>query len=386
VATQPGVQGRDLTSFLLQLESWSNRHHTPLYILRRDQQKGFNKLEPQGFYDAIAAYGLPQTIVDFDLSAQSDVPYCVHTAYGLTEPLTITGVTKQGGPISPLKSTLMTSLGNHWLHDLFQAHQDGVIISSIQHMDHREHVPADHLSLALAMCEATDDSLLIVGSLQSLERSCLAMERFQAAYGWLTNWDKSAVFILNVPDPPVSLLLPSVLPANPASQVVCMHSVRVIPSHVEFLCVSVNDPLAQFARIQDIIISFTFPHLHCQLPLTTLRRIISQCLVSRICPLLAFQPITRTQAQQLDHMIAHLVHDYYRFPFHFHSTLLSLPIDLFGMGFPSISCLNDTLALQGMLRDLNHHIPAFRIMAAITLSDWMCSLNHCVYPLDGPSV
>ncbi|KAG2154119.1 hypothetical protein DEU56DRAFT_725922, partial [Suillus clintonianus] len=169
-------------------------------------------------------------------------------------------------------------------------------------------------------------------------------------------------------------------------QIVCMRSVRVIPSHVEFLRVSVNDPQAQFAKICDIILSFTFPHLHCRLPLTASRRIISQCLVSQIRPLLAFQPITRSHAQQLDHMIARLVHDYYRFPFQFHLTLLSLPIDLFGMGFPSISRLNDTLALQGMLRNLNHHIPAFRTMVVITLSDWMCSLNHCVYPLDGPSV
>ncbi|KAG1717450.1 hypothetical protein EDB19DRAFT_1653514, partial [Suillus lakei] len=258
-----------------------------------------------------------------------------------------------------------------------------VIISSIQHMDHREHIPADRLSLALAMCEATDDSLLIAGSLQSLERSCLGMEHFQAAYGWLTNWDKSVVFILNVPDPPVSLSLPSVLPANPTSQIVCMREVRVIPSHMEFLRVFVNNPLAQFAKLCDIINSFAFPHLHCQLPLTALHRIISQCLVSQICPLITFQPITRTQAQQLDHMIACLVHNYYHFPYHFHSTLLSLPIDLFGMGFPSISHLNDT---QGMLCNLNHHIPAFRTMAAITLSNWMCSLNHCVYPLDGPSV
>ncbi|KAG0692478.1 hypothetical protein DFH29DRAFT_860829 [Suillus ampliporus] len=165
-----------------------------------------------------------------------------------------------------------------------------------------------------------------------------------------------------------------------------MREVRVIPSHVEFLRVSVNDPLAQFAKIRDIIVSFAFPRLHCRLPLTVLHRVISQCLVSRIRPLLAFQPVTRTQAQQLDHMIARHVHDYYRFPFHFNSTLLSLPTDLFGMGFPSISRLNDTLALQGMLCDLNHHIPAFRTMAAITLSDWMCSLNHCVYPLDGPSL
>ncbi|KAK0497443.1 hypothetical protein EDD18DRAFT_1352292 [Armillaria luteobubalina] len=82
IAMQPGVQGRDLTSFLAQLESWSDRTHMPLYILHCDQRKGFDRLEPEGFYDAVTAYGLPSTFVDFDVSAQTDVPYCVKMFYG----------------------------------------------------------------------------------------------------------------------------------------------------------------------------------------------------------------------------------------------------------------------------------------------------------------
>ncbi|KAJ3973316.1 hypothetical protein EV361DRAFT_785437, partial [Lentinula raphanica] len=72
--TCSGVQGRDLISFLAQVESWSNRTKTPIYALRRDQAKGFDRLEPEGFYDAIQAYGLPQSLIDFDRSAQADVP------------------------------------------------------------------------------------------------------------------------------------------------------------------------------------------------------------------------------------------------------------------------------------------------------------------------
>lgn len=284
--------------------------------------------------------------MDFDSSAQTEVPYSIHTAYGLTEPLTISGVTKQGGPISPLKSTLTTSLGNHWLHDLLAVNNDSLAICSLQHMDHREHIPADRLSLVISMCEATDDSLIVARDLASLERSCLAMEQFQAAYGWLTNWDKSALFLLNVPDPPDSHSLPSVSPTNPTSQTVCRRSVRVIHLHVEFLRVRINDPNTQFAKIRDIIVSFALPHLPCQLPLTVLRRIVSQCLISRVHPLLAFQPITRSQAVELDHLLARHIHEYYHFPFHFNSALLSLPVESFGFGFPSISRLNSTLALQ----------------------------------------
>ncbi|KAF8972557.1 hypothetical protein BDZ97DRAFT_1722685, partial [Flammula alnicola] len=56
------------------VETWAARNNVPLYILQRDQKKGFDMLEPQGFYDAITAYNLPLSIVDLDRSAQENVP------------------------------------------------------------------------------------------------------------------------------------------------------------------------------------------------------------------------------------------------------------------------------------------------------------------------
>ncbi|KAG1774662.1 hypothetical protein EV702DRAFT_1200011 [Suillus placidus] len=98
-------------------------------------------------------------------------------------------------------------------------------------------------------------------------------------------------------------------------------------------------------------------------------------------PRLAFQPITPAQAQKLDLRIAHIVHHYLCFPFTFHSSLLSLPVALFGFDFPSITRLNASAAVVGLQRDLNHPITAFRDMARITLADWSCMLNSCRYPL-----
>jgi len=43
--------------------------------------------------------------------------------------------------------------------------------------------------------------------------------------------------------------------------------------------------------------------------------------------------------------------------------------------------LNASLAVLGLQRDLTHHIPSFRKMAEITLSDWTCGSNSCVNPL-----
>ncbi|KAH7904152.1 hypothetical protein BJ138DRAFT_1186017 [Hygrophoropsis aurantiaca] len=141
IATQPGVQGRDLLSFYAQLESWSNRTNSPLFALRRDQNKGFDRLEPEGFYDAINAYGLPSSIIAFDQSAQRDVPYQIKTAYGLTNTIIVSGVTKQGGPLSPLKSTLTTSLGSYWLYDCSLAQGDALIVATTSARHNEFHTP-----------------------------------------------------------------------------------------------------------------------------------------------------------------------------------------------------------------------------------------------------
>ena len=64
VATQQGVQTRDITSFLSGILTWAKHHKTTIYTLKRDQMKGFDYLAPEDFYDAITAYGLPQAIID----------------------------------------------------------------------------------------------------------------------------------------------------------------------------------------------------------------------------------------------------------------------------------------------------------------------------------
>lgn len=386
VATQKGVQGRDLASFFAQLQTWSTRTSTPVYILRRDQKKGFDHLEPQGFYDAITAYGLPRSLIDFDQSAQSNVPYRVKTAYGFTDSFIISGVTKQGGPMSPLKSTLTTSLGNHWLYDSLSHTGDILTISSLQSRLSQHHVPDDALVLRPTMMEATDDSAIITPTLTACKRSCLLMERFQAAYGWATNWDKSLLCILNLPDPPATISMPTVSLTNPHADSPISVDVKVSANAFDFLRVHVNDPDRQYQKIRDIVLQFALPNLHSRLPLTALRRIFMQRLLSRIRPHLSYQAITPAQAIDIDHLIAQRVHEYFSFPFRFNSTLLSLPLRHFGLDFPCVASLNDAYAISGLLRDLNHHIPAFKLMARVTLTDWTCSLNHCRYPLDGDSL
>ena len=69
-------------------------------------------------------------------------------------------------------------------------------------------------------------------------------------------------------------------------------------------------------------------------------------------------------------------------PFSPDSKILTLPVNRCGFRFPSISRINVGIALQGLHRDLNHHIPAY---CQITLADWTCLLNKCINPISCPN-
>ncbi|KAJ7226470.1 hypothetical protein B0H12DRAFT_1030486, partial [Mycena haematopus] len=172
VAVQKGVQTRDLMSFLAGM-------------------KGFDYLAPEGFYDAIQAYGLPLSIIDLDRAAQDNTQCRIRTYYGPTHPITISGVTKQGGPASPLKAIYTTSLGHRYLDDIAAQHPDSLIIATANTLNADPHLPNDASRVVVTMVEATDDSFIFAKSLQAAQSFCLHMERFQFAYGWLTQWRKT---------------------------------------------------------------------------------------------------------------------------------------------------------------------------------------------------
>jgi hypothetical protein len=73
-------------------------------------------------------------------------------------------------------------------------------------------------------------------------------------------------------------------------------------------------------------------------------------------------------------------------PFAPSSKILTLPVSQRGLGFPSITRINTGITVDRLARDLNHHIMAYRSMARITLAEWTCDINGCVYPLDGSSL
>jgi hypothetical protein len=385
VATQQGVQTHDLMSFLSNIKCWATRHKQPVYALKRDQMKGFDYLAPQGFYDAIEAYGLPLSIIDLDRASQTDTKCFIRTAHGTTEPITVTGVTKQGGPLSPIKSTYTTGMGHRYLNDLAAQDPDALIITTSSAKRGDPHLPDDKLQLTVSMAEATDDSFLFSKTIKSLRNNTLAMERFQFAYGWLTQWTKTHAYLLQAKGThPTTLMMPSITNERGVDPlVVTEHEVPLIRDELEFLRTKVDDPGARYDELRKFIDSFTFPRVMGRPPITLLRKIVMQNIASKCRALLSLQPIKQADAELLDSKIITKVHELCGFPFHPSTQIATLPISLHGFNFPSIARINAGIAVEGLGRDLNHHVPAYRTMARIALADWMCEKSDCIYPLDG---
>ncbi|KAF8164190.1 hypothetical protein BJ912DRAFT_864156 [Pholiota molesta] len=280
-------------------------------------------------------------------------------------------------------------MANRWISDLINDIDGSLTVSTHNARSNNPHSPPDDIKLPVCMTEAMDDSLLITLTLPAMQKAALHADQFQVTYGWESEWRKSMFYAYRAPDFPsnqtdLRISIPSVNYANPSSSEVFQNSVPVTTNHTTFLRVPINKPDAHFAHLQDIITNFSFPLLSRPLPITALRQILSQSLVAKIRPLLAFQTITRDHAAKLDHMLAHKIHAYLGMPFHFNSTTLSSPLSNWGLNFPSITRLNDSLAVTGLQCDLNHTIPTFHNMANITLADWSCQLNHCHSPLSLP--
>lgn len=111
-----------------------------------------------------------------------------------------------------------------------------------------------------------------------------------------------------------------------------------------------------------------------------------QSVTSRACVLLTFQPITDADALKLDRFVATKVHAISGFPWSYNTDTATLPVSLHGFDFPSIHHIIASIAVDGLARNLNHHISAYHNMALITLADWTCHLNNCVNPLTRPGI
>ena len=87
------------------------------------------------------------------------------------------------------------------------------------------------------------------------------MERFQFAYGWLTQWSKTVAYVLQPEDdPPPRIFLPSVTNrpgVHPWKMT--FHTVPVIKDELEMLRTKVDDPTARFSEIDNFFKDLSIP-------------------------------------------------------------------------------------------------------------------------------
>src|SRR5882762_6150301 len=240
----------------------------------------------------------------------------------------------------------------------------------------------------MKMIEATDDSIIFAKDLETLQNFTLVMERFQFAYGWITSWKKTVAYGIGVPEnqQPPTVRMPSITqPDNGLYDEgkVTWHDVPLRTGEIQFLRVQVDDTAGRFSELQDFIKNFRFPKFNIQTPITLARKIVSQNIISRCRALLSLQPIKQADAEQLDRLISAKIHDLLRFPFNPQTNVLTLPLSHHGLDFPSIARINAGIATEGLMRDLNHHIPAYRQIARITYAEWVCRFNNCCQTVDG---
>lgn len=250
-------------------------------------------------------------------------------------------------------------------------------------LDNDPHLPNDELSLNPIMVEATDDSYIFAADhVEGLQFFTLHLERFQYAYGWITSWSKSKAFVINPQGiPPPTIPIPSInlLPGHHDDM--HWHDVTLKPTKPEFLKTTIDDPKERFAKLKTLILEFEIPLLTGRTPLTVMRKLYTQVLAARLRAFLYLRPITPNDARSLDSILTNKIHQLLGFPYRPSSTIISLPIAEGGFEFPSVYRMNGGIAIEGLLRDLNHHIPSYRTLARITFADWQCRYNGCVSPL-----
>lgn len=300
-------------------------------------------------------------MIDIDKAAHKEMKCFIWTAYRVTVPIIVSDVNKQGGPLSPIKSTFTTSLGHYYLNDPMTTDHDALIISSSARKRHDPHLKDDGDCLMVAMVEATDDSFLFSKSLLSLRRNMLAMERFQFAYGWMTQWSKSMACLLSATgDQLCTISLPSVTierGANPLT--IAEQEVPLICDELEFLRAKVDNPTARFEELKNFIDTFQFPHVPGRLPITLICKTVAQNIVSRCCAMLYLQRIKHSDVEALDKQIIEKVHLVLGFPFRPSSRIATLLLSLHGFEFPSIARINAGIAVAGISQDPNHHIRSY---------------------------
>jgi exonuclease III len=393
VATKTGVQGRDATSLLAMITCWADRTNTPVYAMKKDQEKGFDYLSLQCFYDALAFYGLPPELEAFDRASQKKASCTIQTVFGPTDPLTIDDTNRQGDHRSPKRYTLGTGMCQWWIFDAVTgkaADLDTLItMKTTNGKQGCQHHPGDDTSTTVTEVTMTDDTVFLARNLKTLTLMHEMHEYFQHCYGAKTAFgrEKTSGYFINLPD---DQPLPATMNIRTVKQLTRIAEkwhitwvttpIPVSKSPV-FLKTTIDNDEAMFHELENTIASFQIPRAGKTLPIAAVRRLLNQLLMPRITQRLRLQPVSIKQAGTLDNSLATLINNYYGWQPRVKADVLQLDIEHNGFEFPSIVDANAAIAIKGLHRDLNHPCASIRQIAIVTFLDWTCQWNECMSPL-----
>src|ERR1700683_3703121 len=150
-----------------------------------------------------------------------------------------------------------------------------LVMSTKAQKANESHTPDDHIPARITMVEATDDSYLFATTLTTLQRLCLEAERFQYAYGWLTQWTKTRAYVIYPnEESPLTVTMPSIKVAEGIHPwTISQHVIPLKAGELEFLCVKVDDPSWCYQGLKEFVESYKFPKLTMHMPITLLCKI-----------------------------------------------------------------------------------------------------------------
>lgn len=119
--------------------------------------------------------------------------------------------------------------------------------------------------------------------------------------------------------------------------IITEREVPLIRDELEFLRAKVDNPVAHFEELKSFIETFQFPRVLGRLPITLIRKIVAQNIISKCHAMLYLQPIKQSDAEALDKQVIEKVHLALGFPFRPSSRIATLPISHHGFDFPSQS-------------------------------------------------
>lgn len=376
VAGQAGVQPGDLVGFLQQLDVVASINNQTLFVIKRDQKQGFDRLDPSAFEDALRYWGFNQSVIDFERARLGVAAVRVKSPDGIASETFVTqGPTRQGDASSNFRFIFADSLLYwYWRRDdsfspLFprlRTRNGGL---------GKPHTEWEKLTVVIPrILGATDDSLIVGRDWASLKKLVVSAEEFQAAYGMVTNWDhpdKTSCFILG--DEPRNM---------PNSIVISLSGNRLVTVPVSkeptFLQTAFKNPAKQLDRVLDVMERFPLPAQR-KLPLSLIRRAVTALLLPKIRGVLSLQPLPLSMALELDSALVRKVSEALGVAYR-DSPVMMLPIDQLGFGLPSLFRLNGELAIGGLLRSLNSPLPPFRCLASMTWLNWSCRGYMCANP------